>query len=100
MPSTLRIISGSRDSAHDELHVELAVARAERTIFTAKVRVLVRTALRYLAAGFPAAAGTALLGLDRLNEQEARRVAAMTAPCPCGLTGAGHGPADEDALAA
>ena len=107
MPA-LRVLPGGRSSrsvllvsasGHDELHVELLSARAERTVHAARARWLIRSALRYLAAGHMAATGTALLDLDKLTEQEARRALAMTAPCPCGYRGPGHGRADADALA-
>jgi hypothetical protein len=57
--------------------------------------------MRYLAAGHLAAAGTALVELDRLTAREVQRALAMTAPaCPDGCEAPGHGPADDEAVAA
>lgn len=84
MPPRLTLIRGTRDTAHDEARIEAVVARAERVTFTHHVRIHLRTAQRYLAAGHVAAAGSVLLDLQRLNERESLRAHASTTACPCG----------------
>jgi hypothetical protein len=105
---SLRVIPGGRNcralvlvpqGAHEELRLELVIARNERLVYAAKVRELVRLAERHLAAGHTVAAATHLQALSRFNEQEAMRATAMQAPaCACGSAGIGHGDADDDAL--
>jgi hypothetical protein len=89
----LRIIDGGLSRSEvDGLRLELFATRHERLAFTAKVRTLLRTVAAHMAAGRFAAAGTALLELDRLTEQEAHRALAMDAPaCADGIEGVGHG---------
>ena len=80
----------------EETHIELDVSLDERVAHTASVRQHVRAAMRALADGRFAMAGTWLVELDRLNEREANRArAAQVAgkPCPDGIREIGHGKA-------
>lgn len=87
-------------SVIDEQHAELVAARAERTIYAARVHDLIRQVARHLATSHFAAAGTSLLEMERLTVQEQDRARAMdAAACPDGSEGSGHGPAETDALA-
>lgn len=98
----LRLLKGGavRDSGHEQLHAELIAARAERTILDEKLRGYLRSATRLIAGGHVVAAATYLTESLRLVEQDAIRAASMEAPCACGQTGIGHGPADDEAIAA
>lgn len=98
--TALRVLPGGRlpRVRADEHHVELVAARAERTLFADRMRGLTRSASRLLAGGHLAAAGTYLDEMTRLIEQEAARATAMA--CPDGCEGMGHGPADDEAIAA
>ena len=106
----LTVIEGGRSqpamvlvarSALDELHIDLVTARAERTVYAARMHELIRATARRVATTHHASAGTVLLEMDRLTAQETMRARAMdAAACPCGCEGSGHGPADSDALAA
>ncbi len=83
------------------MHLEVIAARAERTVYAARMHELIRRVARHVSTAHYAAAGTALLEMDRLTAQEAMRAQAMDAvSCPCGCEGSGHGPADSDAVAA
>lgn len=104
----LAVLEGGRGHAqvllvsaveHEGLHLELVAARTERTVYAAKVHDLIRHVARHIATAHYAAAGTALLELDRLTTQERDRAMAMdAAACPDGCSGSGHGPATDDAL--
>jgi hypothetical protein len=82
----------------DEARVELAVSLDERIAHTADVRRHLRVAMRALADGRFAFAGTFLVELERLNEREANRARAAAAEhearqrrCPDGIEQIGHG---------
>lgn len=98
----LRVVEGGavHDSDHEGLHIELVAARAERTVLDDKLRGRLRSAIRLIAAGHVAAASTYLEECSRLVEQDALRATSMEAPCACGIAGVGHGPADDEAIAA
>ena len=84
----------------ENTHLELVAARAERTVYSARVHDLIRQVARHIATAHYAAAGTSLMEMDRLTAQEQGRARAMeAAACPCGNDGAGHGPADDAVLA-
>lgn len=89
----LTLLQGGLDNMHAELHAEVVVSRAERATFASRVRVLSRQAMARMAAGHIAAAGSALVTLSELAEQEAVRSLSMEPPCSCG-------PAEEEQVAA
>ena len=106
MPApTLRIIEGGRRrmvvvpaADHEGLRLEVVAAREERAVLAVRLRAGIHSAMRQLATGHQAAAGTVLVEMLRLVEQEAVRAASMSSACPCGLEGAGHGDADGGVL--
>ena len=89
----LTLLQGGRSHArHDELHLEIVAAKAERLVLAGHLRAQLRLAMRLLAAGHLAAVGTALVEMLRLSEQDAMRAQAMdTRPCGCDEQGPGHG---------
>jgi hypothetical protein len=106
--TALRVIPGGRNkpalvtiplAAHQELHIELIAARAERLMHATEGRNHLRAALRHLSTDHIAAAGTCILEAVRVLDAEANRAISMSADCPCGVNGAGHGRADDAVLA-
>lgn len=87
-------------SDHEQLHLEVVAARAERLTHATEARNQLRAAARHLSNGRLAACATSMLEAVRVMEAEAERATHMESPCPCGLTGLNHGPADDEALAA
>lgn len=103
--TALRLIPGGHRptvtvsaSDHENLHVEVAAARAERLTHAVEAQRQLRAAARHLSRGRLAACGTSMLEALRIVEAEAQRATAMESPCACGSDGAGHGPASSDAL--
>jgi hypothetical protein len=86
------------EAAHEALHIEVAIARAERLRHATDTRTRVRAVLRRLSQGQLAGVASMLVEVEHLLEAEALRAMSMDSPCACGIAGPGHGDADDELM--